>query len=68
MNKDQKEFYGAAAILLGLVLHYYLNPWGMDTKVLRTISVGILMISFWVMDFLPLAVVALFPLVLFLVM
>ena len=65
MNKDQKEFYGAAAILLGLVLHYYLNPWGMDIKVLRTISVGILMISFWVMDFLPLAVVALFPLVLF---
>ena len=43
MNKDQKEFYGAAAILLGLVLHYYLNPWGMDIKVLRCsciVSIG----------------------------
>lgn len=65
MNKGHKEFYGALVILFILGLHYYLNPWNADVRVLRTVTVAFLMISFWVMDFIPLAVVALFPLVLF---
>lgn len=65
MNKGHKELYGALVILFILGLHYYLNPWNADARVLRTVTVAFLMISFWVMDFIPLAVVALFPLVLF---
>lgn len=56
------------ALLIGIavaILLYIINPINLDPKAKMVLSVAMLMILWWVLEALPLAVVALMPLVLF---
>jgi solute carrier family 13 (sodium-dependent dicarboxylate transporter), member 2/3/5 len=63
-NKYRKEWALAAGILLGL-LFFFANPFGVDAKAKLVLAIAALMICWWVLDAMPLAVVALVPLVIF---
>jgi solute carrier family 13 (sodium-dependent dicarboxylate transporter), member 2/3/5 len=52
------------AVLLALGM-YVINPFGVDEKARRTLFAAVLIIGWWVFDAMPLAAVALVPLVLF---
>ena len=67
-----KEFFTKykkeAALITGLVLclfFFFVNPLGLDPKAKLVLAIAVLMISWWVLDAMPLAVVALLPLVLY---
>ena len=56
------------ALLSGLALalpFYWLNPLALAPKALLVLAIGIAMIAWWVTEAMPLAVVALLPIVLF---
>jgi solute carrier family 13 (sodium-dependent dicarboxylate transporter), member 2/3/5 len=63
-NKYRKEWALAAGILLGL-LFFFANPFGVDAKAKLVLAIAALTICWWVLDAMPLAVVALVPLVIF---
>lgn len=52
-------------ILLLLVLHYMFNPFELQPEALKVISAGLVMISLWILELIPMPVVALLPLILF---
>lgn len=52
-------------ILLLLVLHYMFNPFELQPVALKVISAGLVMISLWILELIPMPVVALLPLILF---
>lgn len=52
-------------VLTLIVLYYLWNPWQATHKTQITLCVGLFMISFWILEIVPLAVTALTPLVLF---
>lgn len=54
-----------AIILLFLILNQFFNPLQIDATALKAIHVGILLISLWILEILPMPVVALLPLILF---
>jgi sodium-dependent dicarboxylate transporter 2/3/5 len=57
-----------AAFLTGLLLclfFFFINPLGLEYKAKLVLAIAALMISWWVLDAMPLAVVALMPIVLF---
>jgi solute carrier family 13 (sodium-dependent dicarboxylate transporter), member 2/3/5 len=63
-----ERYKNALALLTGLlvfVILFFLNPLHLDDKARKTLAVSALMISWWVLEALPLAVVALVPIVLF---
>lgn len=67
-----KEFFikykKEAALITGLLLclfFFFINPLGLEYKAKLVLSIAALMISWWVLDAMPLAVVALLPLVLY---
>jgi sodium-dependent dicarboxylate transporter 2/3/5 len=63
-----RKYEKPAGLLLGLILCLTLaiwNPFSLDNKACMVLSVATLMISWWVLDALPLPVVALIPIVLF---
>lgn len=65
MKKSTKR---TLAILSGLVVAavcFLLNPFHLDDKANTVLAIGLLMIGWWVMEALPMAVVALLPLILF---
>lgn len=59
-----KLFLGAFIVLMVLI-HAFLNPWEFSEIVLKSLSVSVIMILFWILEILPLPVTALFPIVLF---
>ncbi|MBK7122943.1 MAG: DASS family sodium-coupled anion symporter [Chitinophagaceae bacterium] len=63
-TKYKKE----AALITGIVLclfFFFVNPLGLLFKAKLVLAIAVLMISWWVLDAMPLAVVALMPLVLY---
>ena len=63
-TKYRKEAALAGGLLLCLFF-FLVNPLGLDPRAKLVLSVAVLMISWWVLDAMPLAVVALVPLVIF---
>ncbi len=61
---NKKELALITGVLLFLVF-VIVNPFSLATKPNLVLSIAVLMISWWVLDALPLAVVALLPIVLF---
>lgn len=62
------SFSKSAKLLLGILLasvFYSLNPMQLDERAIRTLSVAIIMIAWWILEALPMPVVGLVPLVLF---
>lgn len=63
-NRYKKE----AALITGVLLclfFFFINPFGLDDKAKLVLAVAVLMICWWVLDAMPLAVVALIPLILY---
>ncbi len=68
MKEFFKKYKKEAALITGLVLclfFFFVNPLGLEYKAKLVLSIAALMISWWVLDAMPLAVVALVPIVLF---
>jgi sodium-dependent dicarboxylate transporter 2/3/5 len=68
MKEFLKKYNKEAALLTGLVLclfFFFVNPLGLEFKAKLVLSIAALMISWWVLDAIPLPVVALLPLVLY---
>jgi solute carrier family 13 (sodium-dependent dicarboxylate transporter), member 2/3/5 len=64
IKKYKKETALVAGIILCLAF-FFANPFGLESKAKLVLAVAVLMISWWVLDAMPLAVVALVPLVLY---
>lgn len=65
MQKINRSLLGLfVALVISLVL-YRVNPMTLDAKANIVCSIGCLMIGCWVLEAMPMAVVALFPLILF---
>jgi solute carrier family 13 (sodium-dependent dicarboxylate transporter), member 2/3/5 len=68
MNSWIKRYAGPLSLIAGIVIAAYMywgNPFGVDAKAKLVLAIAFLMITWWVLDAMPLAVVALVPLVLF---
>jgi solute carrier family 13 (sodium-dependent dicarboxylate transporter), member 2/3/5 len=68
MKQWLKRYEKEAALLAGLLVAlavWAFNPVGLDGKARLVLAVAFLMVTWWVLDAMPLAVVALLPLVLF---
>lgn len=65
MPASRNRFLVGFLTSLAIVLYSFWNPFQLDAKAHRTLAVGLLMISFWILEILPMPVVALFPMVLF---
>jgi sodium-dependent dicarboxylate transporter 2/3/5 len=66
MNKSRLEFYLKliAGPLIALICKM-LNPFGVDEHASNTISIGLWMITWWILESIPMPAVALMPLLLF---
>ena len=64
IGKRKSQFALLTGIVVALLL-FFINPFSIDEKANVVLSVAALMIMWWVLEALPLAVVALMPLVLF---
>lgn len=63
-----KNYRKELTLSLGLILaflFYFANPLGLDTKAKLVLSIAIAMIVWWVLEAMPLAVVALIPIIAF---
>jgi di/tricarboxylate transporter len=68
MKEFFKKYKKEAALVTGLLLclfFFFVNPLELGDKAKLVLSIAALMISWWVLDAMPLAVVALVPIVLF---
>ncbi len=65
MLKWNESFLFALLIFILLVFHQVFNPFQMELNALKVINVGILMISLWILELMPMPVVALLPLIIF---
>lgn len=63
--QEHKKLLALATGILLLILCLVINPFSLNSSSNLVLSVAVLMISWWVLDALPLPVVALMPLVLF---
>lgn len=64
LKKHPKELALVAGILIA-VFFFFANPFGVDAKAKLVLTIAALMITWWVTEAMPLAVVALLPLVIF---
>jgi sodium-dependent dicarboxylate transporter 2/3/5 len=63
-----KKYKKEAALITGLLLclfFFFVNPLALAFKAKLVLSIAVLMISWWVLDAMPLAVVALLPLIVY---
>jgi sodium-dependent dicarboxylate transporter 2/3/5 len=63
-----KKYKIEIALITGVVLclfFFFVNPLGLVFKAKLVLAIAVLMISWWVLDAMPLAVVALLPLILY---
>jgi len=68
MKEFFKNYKKEAALITGVLLclfFFFVNPLGLPPKANLVLAIAALMISWWVLDAMPLAVVALVPIVLF---
>jgi solute carrier family 13 (sodium-dependent dicarboxylate transporter), member 2/3/5 len=68
MIKLIKKYKSESALLAGLVLclcFYFFNPFSLPAKSSLVLAVAVMMISWWVLDAMPMAAVALIPVVIF---
>ncbi len=68
MKEFFKKYNKEAALITGgtlFLFFFFVNPLGLDFKAKLVLSIAVLMISWWVLDAMPLPVVALLPLVLY---
>ncbi len=65
MNTVNKYYLSTLGILLLLLLFYFINPLNLEIKALKVIVVGLFMISLWILEWIPMPVVALIPLFVF---
>jgi sodium-dependent dicarboxylate transporter 2/3/5 len=68
MNPWFKKYQKELALLAGITValfFFFVNPFGVDAKAKLVLTIAALMITWWVLDAMPLAVVALVPLVIF---
>ena len=68
MQEFFKKYKKEAALVAGLLLclfFFFVNPLGLAFKAKLVLAIAALMISWWVLDAMPLAVVAMVPIVLF---
>ena len=68
MKEFFKKYKKEAALITGLLLclfFFFVNPLALAFKAKLVLSIAVLMISWWVLDAMPLPVVALLPLVLY---
>ncbi len=68
MQEFLKKYKKEAALITGLLLclfFFFINPLGLAFKAKLVLAIAALMISWWVLDAMPLPVVALVPIVLF---
>jgi sodium-dependent dicarboxylate transporter 2/3/5 len=63
-NKYKKELAQLTGLLLFLIF-FFVNPLSLPLKAKLVLAIAVLMISWWVLEAMPLAVVALVPIVLF---
>jgi len=63
-NKYKKELAQLTGLLLFLIF-FFANPLSLPLKAKLVLAIAVLMISWWVLEAMPLAVVALVPIVLF---
>lgn len=64
LKKHSRLLAVTAGILVALFF-FFVNPFGVDAKAKLVLSIAALMICWWVLEALPLAVVALLPLIIF---
>lgn len=60
-----KRYLGMLAALLLCFLFFLINPFGVNATANKVLAVAVLMVVLWVSEAIPMAAVALFPLVLF---
>ncbi|MBK6698698.1 MAG: anion permease [Saprospiraceae bacterium] len=65
MNTANKYYLSTLGILLLLLIFYFINPLNLEIKALKVIVVGLFMISLWILEWIPMPVVALIPLFVF---
>lgn len=65
MNTANKYYLSTLGIILLLLLFYFINPLNLEIKALKVIVVGLFMISLWILEWIPMPVVALIPLFVF---
>ena len=68
MNKSRLNWFSFATGIALFLFFLLVNPFGFDAKTSKTLAVAALMISWWILEALPMPVVALLPIVLFPVM
>ncbi len=65
MLKWNKSYLISFLIFIALILHQLINPFQIELNALKVINVGLLMISLWILELMPMPVVALLPLIIF---
>lgn len=65
LNKQQIKIVSLFAGIAIALFFYFINPFGVAEKACIVLAVGVLMITWWVTEALPMPVVALLPLILF---
>ncbi|MFN8250850.1 MAG: DASS family sodium-coupled anion symporter [Ferruginibacter sp.] len=63
--KKHARLLAITAGILAALFFFFVNPFGVDAKAKLVLGIAALMISWWVLEAMPLAVVALLPLVIF---
>ena len=68
MNDWFKKYRKELALVSGIIIalfFFFVNPFGVDAKAKLVLAIAVLMIIWWVLDAMPLPVVALLPLILY---
>lgn len=65
MNKSSLNWLSVVTGLLLFFIFLFFNPLNLDVKAAKTLAVAVLMISWWILEALPMPVVALIPVILF---
>src|SRR4051812_26491615 len=64
LSRYKNLLFISAGIALSLLI-YFINPFGVDARAARVLFVAVLMIFLWVTEAMPMAIVALLPMLLF---
>jgi solute carrier family 13 (sodium-dependent dicarboxylate transporter), member 2/3/5 len=65
VKEEHHHYILSAFIILLIVVHHVLNPLNIDINALKAITVALMMIALWILEIIPMPVVALLPLIIF---